>query len=192
MRRGEDAVVELAEVSGLAGCPAALAPLTATSRGTGELIAHALDAGCHPACSSGSAAARAPTAGSGCSQALGARVRDAGGREVGPGGAAPRRRATARPRRAASRTGRRALVVACDVDNPLTGQHGAAAVYGPQKGADPDQVAQLDAALTHWADVVAAATGRGPPREPGRGRGRRGRLRARWPSSAPRCARAPS
>jgi glycerate kinase len=49
--------------------------------------------------------------------------------------------------------------VACDVDNPLTGPHGAAAVYGPQKGAGPDLVGQLDAALSHWADVVAATTG---------------------------------
>jgi len=49
--------------------------------------------------------------------------------------------------------------VACDVDNPLTGPHGAAVVYGPQKGAGPELVEQLDAAMSHWADVVAAATG---------------------------------
>ena len=51
------------------------------------------------------------------------------------------------------------MVVACDVDNPLTGPRGAAAVYGPQKGAGPQDVELLDRALAHWADLVAAATG---------------------------------
>ena len=59
--------------------------------------------------------------------------------------------------------------MACDVDNPLTGPEGAAAVYGPQKGADADQVGQLDAALAHWADVVAAATGNDHRADPGVG-----------------------
>jgi glycerate kinase len=53
------------------------------------------------------------------------------------------------------------IVVACDVDNPLLGPQGAAAVYGPQKGASPDDVRTLDAALEHWADVVEAAAGFG-------------------------------
>ena len=57
------------------------------------------------------------------------------------------------------------IVVACDVDNPLLGPHGAAAVYGPQKGASPDDVRALDAALAHWADVVDAATGRAGVRD---------------------------
>jgi glycerate 2-kinase len=53
------------------------------------------------------------------------------------------------------------VVVACDVDNPLTGPSGAAATYGPQKGANPAQVKELDAALSHWADPVAQARGAG-------------------------------
>ena len=57
------------------------------------------------------------------------------------------------------------IVVACDVDNPLLGPHGAAAVYGPQKGASPDDVRTLDAALAHWADLVDAATGRAGVRD---------------------------
>ncbi|HEY7278574.1 MAG TPA: glycerate kinase [Trebonia sp.] len=65
--------------------------------------------------------------------------------------------------------GRATLEVACDVDNPLTGSADAAAVYGPQKGADPEQVRRLDAALSHWADVVAAATGTDHRRDPGAG-----------------------
>src|SRR5205807_7278355 len=54
------------------------------------------------------------------------------------------------------------LVLASDVDNPLLGRHGAATVYGPQKGADPAAVVELDAALTRWVEVLAAATGREP------------------------------
>ena len=59
--------------------------------------------------------------------------------------------------------------MACDVDSPLTGSEGAAAVFAPQKGASPEQVAQLDQALTHWADVVAAATGADVRDAPGAG-----------------------
>ena len=61
------------------------------------------------------------------------------------------------------------ILVASDVDNPLTGPNGAAAVYGPQKGASPAQVAQLDAALAHWADVVAEVTGADHVNDPGAG-----------------------
>jgi glycerate kinase len=61
------------------------------------------------------------------------------------------------------------MVVACDVDNPLTGPIGAAAVYGPQKGAGPETVALLDRALARWADLVAAATGRDLRELPGAG-----------------------
>ena len=170
-RRGEEAVVELAEVAGLARMgipPARLAPLTATSRGLGELIAHALDGGCTRVLV-GIGGSASTDGGLGLVQALGARVRDASGEEVGPGGAGA---ATAvmldltalHPALAAAR-----IEVACDVDNPLTGPDGAAAVYGPQKGADPDQVRELDAALSHWADVVAAATGLDHRADPGAG-----------------------
>ncbi len=61
------------------------------------------------------------------------------------------------------------VIVASDVDNPLLGPNGAAAVYGPQKGADPDDVALLDAALAHWADVLDAATGTALRDRPGAG-----------------------
>jgi glycerate kinase len=171
VRRGEDAVVELAEVAGLARMgspPAPLAPLTATSRGLGELIAHALDAGCTRVLV-GIGGSASTDGGLGLVQALGARVRDASGAEVGPGGAGAATAVTLdltglHPGLAAAR-----IEVACDVDNPLTGPEGAAAVYGPQKGAHPDQVLQLDAALAHWADVVAAATGHDRRAAPGAG-----------------------
>ena len=160
--------MELAEVAGLAGLHGALAPLTATSRGLGELIAHALDAGCTRVLV-GIGGSASTDGGLGLVQALGARVRDASGAEAGPGGAGAATAATLdlaglHPGLAAAR-----IEVACDVDNPLTGPEGAAAVYGPQKGADPDQVRQLDAALAHWADVVAAATGHDHRADPGAG-----------------------
>jgi glycerate kinase len=171
VRRGEDAVVELAEVAGLAkmGTPRApLAPLTATSRGLGEVIAHALDAGCDRVLV-GIGGSASTDGGLGLVQALGARVHDASGAEVGPGGEGAATVATLdlaglHPRLATAR-----IELACDVDNPLTGPDGAAAVYGPQKGADPEQVRRLDAALDHWADVVVAATGRDHRADPGAG-----------------------
>jgi glycerate 2-kinase len=168
VRRGEAAVVELAQVAGLAGLHGARAPLTATSRGLGELISHALDRGCTRIVV-GIGGSASTDGGVGLLQALGARVTDASGADVGPGGAGAATTATLdlaplHPRLAAAQ-----IEIACDVDNPLTGREGAAAVYGPQKGADPDQVRALDAALAHWADVVAGATGQDHRAKPGAG-----------------------
>lgn len=158
VRRGDEAVVELAAVAGLAQRSGDRAPMTATSRGVGEVLAAALDAGCaHIVLGIGGSAST--DGGAGMAQALGARIIDADGREVGDGGGALGDVARLvlsglHPRLADAR-----IEIACDVDNPLTGERGAAAVYGPQKGADHDQVRALDAALVRWADVVAAATG---------------------------------
>ncbi len=168
VRLGDEAVVELAEVVGLAGLGDALAPLTATSRGLGEVIAHALDGGATEVLI-GIGGSASTDGGLGLVQALGARVLDASGADVGPGGAGAATAATLdltalHPRLAGAR-----IEVACDVDNPLTGPDGAAAVYGPQKGADPDQVRQLDVALTRWADLVAATTGHDHRATPGAG-----------------------
>jgi glycerate kinase len=168
-RRGTEAVVELAAISGLAQLPEGqLQPLTASSRGTGELVAAALEAGCRrivvgiggSACTDG---------GAGLVEALGARVLDASGSEVGPGGGALLDAARVDLSRLDPRLAEAEVVVACDVDNPLTGLRGAAAVYGPQKGATADQVALLDRALSHWADLVAVATGRDLREAPGAG-----------------------
>jgi glycerate 2-kinase len=167
--RGTDAVVELATVSGLAQLPGGdLQPLTATSRGTGELIAAALEAGARrvvvgiggSACTDG---------GAGLLQALGARVTDSRGGDVAPGGAGLAAAAAVDLTRLHPGLAGAELVVACDVDNPLTGMRGAAAVYGPQKGAGPDDVEVLDLALAHWADLVAGATGADHRAEPGAG-----------------------
>jgi glycerate 2-kinase len=168
-RRGSEAVVELAEISGLAQLPdGRLVPLTATSRGTGELIAAALDAGCRrvvvgvggSACTDG---------GAGMVEALGAKLVDAEGSPVQPGGAALVDAVELDLSGLHPALREAELVVASDVDNPLTGPKGAAAVYGPQKGATPEQVEQLDGALAHWADLVAEATGADRRQTPGAG-----------------------
>jgi glycerate 2-kinase len=168
-RRGSEAVVELAEISGLAQLPdGRLVPLTATSRGTGELIAAALDAGCRrvvvgvggSACTDG---------GAGMVEALGAKLVDAEGNPVQPGGAALVDAVELDLSGLHPALREAELVVASDVDNPLTGPKGAAAVYGPQKGATPEQVEQLDGALAHWADLVAEATGADRRQTPGAG-----------------------
>lgn len=157
-RRGERAVVELAAVCGLAMLGKRREPLTATSRGVGEVVAAALDAGCRRVLI-GIGGSASTDGGVGMVQALGARVLDADGREVGPGGAGAGAAASLDLDALHPALREADVEVACDVDNPLTGPHGAAAVYGPQKGAGDADVARLDAALTTWADVVAAAAG---------------------------------
>lgn len=151
---GATAVIEMAAASGLMLVPtAARNPLITTSYGTGELIRAALDAGAlHLILGIGGSATN--DAGAGMLQALGARLLDAEGAELPPGGGALARlahidRSGIDPRLATCR-----IEVACDVDNPLTGSRGASAVFGPQKGATPTMVAQLDANLRHFADVV--------------------------------------
>jgi glycerate kinase len=168
-RRGGVAVVELADVCGLHRLPPGCrAPLTATTRGLGEVVAAALDAGCRQVVL-GIGGSASTDGGAGMVQVLGARLTDASGAEIGPGGAAL---ATVTEvglvgLHAALETAK--LVVACDVDNPLTGPSGAAEIYAPQKGATPDDVRRLDAALSVWADVVARATGRDLRDVPGAG-----------------------
>lgn len=153
------AVVELADVSGLARLPGPEgAPLEATSAGTGEVIRAALDAGCRTivlglggsACTDG---------GAGLLRALGVRLTDTDGRELPAGGAALRELAAVDMSGLHPAVAGAEIVVASDVNNPLLGPHGAAAVYGPQKGATPDQVALLDTALGQLVKVLAADLG---------------------------------
>jgi len=168
-RRGEVAVVELAGVCGLARLPGGRpAPLTASSFGAGEVLRAALEAGARRIVL-GVGGSASTDGGAGLLQALGVRVLDTCGEPVRPGGAGLREVA------ALDLTGlHRALypaeiILAADVDNPLTGPDGAAEVYGPQKGASPAEVAALDAGLRRWAAVVAAAVGRDWSRTPGAG-----------------------
>ncbi|MEV5375305.1 glycerate kinase [Streptomyces nondiastaticus] len=152
--RGGTAVVEMAEASGLRRLPGGVtAPLTATTYGTGELLRAALDAGARTIVL-GIGGSATTDGGAGMLSALGARLLDASGTPVRGGGAALAGLATADLSGLDPRLRAVELVLASDVDNPLTGPAGAAAVYGPQKGASADDVALLDAALAHYAAVL--------------------------------------
>lgn len=157
--RGGTAVVEMAEASGLQRLPAGVfAPLTASTYGSGELLAAALDAGARRIVF-GVGGSATTDGGAGMLSALGARFLDAEGEPVAPGGEGLAGLARADLSGLDARLTGVELVLASDVDNPLTGPKGAAAVYGPQKGASPDDVAVLDAALVRYAQVLEAAVG---------------------------------
>ncbi|MFE1902139.1 glycerate kinase [Streptomyces gardneri] len=157
--RGTTAVVEMAEASGLQLLPAGVfAPLTSTTYGSGELLRAALDAGATTIVF-GVGGSATTDGGAGMLAALGARFLDAAGEPVGPGGASLADLATADLSGLDTRFADVDLILASDVDNPLTGPKGAPAVYGPQKGATPDDVRTLDAALAHFATVLEKAIG---------------------------------
>ncbi|NIH88073.1 glycerate kinase [Amycolatopsis granulosa] len=153
-RRGGTAVIELAAVSGLALLDEP-APLTATTLGVGELMRAALDAGATRLVL-GLGGSSSTDGGTGLLRALGARLLDEDGDELPLGGAALRRLARVDLDGLDARVRDVELLVASDVDNPLLGEHGAAAVYGPQKGAAPEDVDLLESALHRLAEVVRA------------------------------------
>jgi glycerate 2-kinase len=175
-RRGEVAVVELAGVCGLARLPGGRPqPLTASSFGAGEVLAAALEAGARRIIF-GIGGSASTDGGAGMLQALGARVLDPRGESLrrgvgGPGLGGGALGEVASVDLSGLYPGLRsvALTLATDVANPLTGPDGAAEVYGPQKGASPDQVVELAGGLRHWAAVVAAATGTDRSQAPGSG-----------------------
>ncbi|GGQ80619.1 glycerate kinase [Streptomyces flaveolus] len=157
--RGDTAVVEMAEASGLQRLPAGvLAPLTASTYGSGELLRAALDAGARTIVF-GVGGSATTDGGAGMLSALGARFLRADGEPVAPGGGGLADVASADLSGLDSRLTDVELVLASDVDNPLTGPKGAPAVYGPQKGASPADVETLDAALAHFAKVLEGAVG---------------------------------
>ncbi|MFF5980711.1 glycerate kinase [Streptomyces olindensis] len=153
------AVVEMAEASGLQRLPAGVfAPLTASTYGSGELLRAALDAGARTIVF-GVGGSATTDGGAGMLSALGARFLDADGEPVPPGGGGLAELATADLSGLDPRLTEIEFILASDVDNPLTGPKGAPAVYGPQKGASPDDVAALDAALAHFAEVLQGPAG---------------------------------
>ncbi|WP_329282702.1 glycerate kinase [Streptomyces sp. NBC_01451] len=157
--RGDTAVVEMAEASGLQRLPAGVfAPLTASTYGSGELLRAALDAGARTIVF-GVGGSATTDGGAGMLSALGARFLDADGEPVPPGGGGLDGLATADLSGLDTRLADVDFVLASDVDNPLTGPKGAPAVYGPQKGASPDDVAALDESLAHYAKVLETALG---------------------------------
>ena len=164
--RGHEAVIEMATASGLAlvpgvargGRPDSTAATTASSLGTGQLIRAALDAGCRRIVLGVGGSANTD-GGAGLLQGLGARFLDSRKNELPPGGAALANLDSIdftdfEPRLVDTR-----FVLASDVDNPLLGASGAAAVFGPQKGATQQDVDVLDAALARFVEVLAREIG---------------------------------
>ncbi|MCY8498594.1 glycerate kinase [Bacillus atrophaeus] len=159
MGDGKTAVIEMAAASGLHLVPVDKRnPLVTTTRGTGELIAAALDAGAERLII-GIGGSATNDGGAGMIQALGGRLLDDSGRELGAGGGALSQLASIDVSGLDSRLQNVKLEVACDVDNPLTGPRGASAVFGPQKGATDDMVGVLDQNLAHFADVAEKVLG---------------------------------
>jgi glycerate kinase len=163
------AVVELASSVGLSRLPGGrLVALDSSTYGLGVVVAAALDIGARTIVL-GLGGSASTDGGAGMLQALGARLLDDHGRALPPGGGALSRLAQVDLAPLRRRIGTVAFVAAIDVDNPLLGPRGAAAVFGPQKGAGEGDVADLERGLTRWASFLAAATGRDLASSPGAG-----------------------
>lgn len=169
LRRGDEGVVELAAASGLSRVPAdERNALAASTFGTGLVLAAAIGLGvCRVVIGLGGSATT--DGGAGLLSALGVRFLDASGVELPEGGGALNRLARVDLSELSPILADVHVTVASDVTNPLLGKRGAAAVYGPQKGADEKQVARLDANLAHYADVLEEACGRSVRAVPGAG-----------------------
>jgi glycerate kinase len=154
MGDGRTAVIEMAACAGLLLVPPARRdPRYTTTYGVGELILAALDQGCrHFIIGIGGSATN--DGGAGMAQALGVTLTTEQGTAIARGGAALATLAQITPATLDPRLSACTIEVACDVTNPLCGPMGASAVYGPQKGATPEMVAQLDAALNHYAQII--------------------------------------
>ena len=151
---GHTAFIEMAAASGLALVPPELRnPLITTSRGTGELILHALEHGARNIII-GIGGSATNDGGAGMVQALGAKLCDANGTEIGHGGGSLMSLNTIDIRGLDPRLALCTIRVACDVTNPLTGEQGASRIFGPQKGATDAQIVELDNNLSHYADVI--------------------------------------
>ncbi len=152
-------IIEVAAACGLEQLvPGERDALVTTTHGAGELVRAALDAGVrHLVIGLGGTATN--DAGSGLLSALGVRFLDSSGAELAAGGAALLDLAEVELDGLDPRLRECRIELACDVSNPLLGEAGASAVFGPQKGATPEEVALLDRALARWADVVETATG---------------------------------
>ena len=163
------AVIEMAAASGLPlVSPSRRDPRITSTHGTGELLRAALDAGCR-AVILGIGGSATNDGGAGMARALGARLLDDAGNELPPGGAALALLARIDVSGLDARLRATDVRVACDVTNPLCGPTGASAVYGPQKGATPEMVRALDAALAHYADVLRRDLGADVRDVPGAG-----------------------
>ncbi|WP_077214342.1 glycerate kinase [Bacillus dakarensis] len=166
---GKTAVIEMAAASGLHLVPKDKRnPLKTTTRGTGELIAACLDYGVnHIIIGIGGSATN--DGGAGMAKALGVRFLNKEGKEIGEGGGSLADLHSIDISSIDSRLKDTKIEVACDVDNPLTGEKGASAIFGPQKGATPEMVVQLDQNLEHYAGIIKRDLGRDIMIVPGSG-----------------------
>jgi len=166
---GRTAVVEMAQASGLPLlAPHERNPLIADSFGTGQLIREALRAG-YRRLIIGLGGSATNDGAAGALRALGARFLDEDGAELPPGGEALLRLARIDLSGLDETVRETEFILASDVTNPLCGPSGASAVFGPQKGADPEMVARLDAALVRYGEVLREAVGRDVAALPGSG-----------------------
>lgn len=169
MGDGLTAVVEMARASGLALVPPRQRdPRTTTTHGTGQIIMEALERG-FTRIIVGLGGSATNDGGAGMASALGVQFLDAEGRPLPLGGAALARLARIDSTNIEPRLGGASIVGATDVTNPLCGPDGASAVYGPQKGASPEVVVQLDTALENFARVVRRDVGQDASERPGAG-----------------------
>ena len=154
------AIIEMAAASGLHLVPPGERnPLVTTTRGTGELIAAALDYGVeHIIIGIGGSATN--DGGAGMAKALGIMLLDSDGKEIGEGGGALNRLAAVKMDGIDNRLESVKIEVACDVDNPLTGKKGASYIFGPQKGATQEMVEVLDNNLQHFAEIIRTDLGK--------------------------------
>ena len=166
---GDRAVVELAAVVGLSMLPGGrLEPLGSSTYGLGLVIADAIRQGAGNIVL-GLGGSASTDGGAGMVQALGARLLDASGHDLPPGGAVLADLAQLDLAALRARLGSVKITIGSDVDNPLLGPNGAASVFGPQKGARPKEVEALERGLRHWSQLVSEATGRNDTERPGAG-----------------------
>jgi glycerate 2-kinase len=169
LRRGDEGVVELAAASGLSRVPAhERDALAASTFGTGLVLAAAIGLGVRRVVL-GLGGSATTDGGAGLLSALGVRFLDAHGIDLAEGGGALDRLARVDLSELAPILAEVSVTAASDVTNPLLGERGSAAVYGPQKGANARQVTRLDANLGHYADVLEMACGRAIRAVPGAG-----------------------
>ena len=166
---GKTAFIEMAEASGLALVPVnERNPRITTSFGTGELLLDALDKGVrHFIIGIGGSATN--DGGAGMVQALGARLCDAAGKAISFGGSSLSALNSIDITGLDPRLAECDIHVACDVTNPLTGDNGASRIFGPQKGADEAAIAELDACLAHYGEIIHKALGVDVRNTPGAG-----------------------
>ena len=169
MGDGRTVVIEMALASGLALVPQRRRnPRITTTAGTGEIMREALERG-YTRIIVGLGGSATNDGGAGFATALGARFLDADGRPIPAGGSALARLERIDSSELHPLLSEVSIVAATDVTNPLCGPDGASAIFGPQKGANPDMVRELDAALANYAQVVSRDLGRDVADEPGAG-----------------------